>query len=116
MPLCQDDRFHPKGRQTMRMAQIGVLAGLTFAHAHGQTSCVSFPGGFISFSSISYVTAADLAGDHPVAGVPAPGALNFVSANLAAPATTNLTPGNQVPVIISAGGKSRSRSIYTAIH
>ena len=40
-----------------------------------QSNCISFPAGFIPFSSISYVTAANSAGDHLVVGVPAPGAL-----------------------------------------
>ncbi len=52
---------------------------------------MSFPSGFIPFSSISYVTAADSAGDHLVVGVPAPGALRLIAANIPAPAFTNQT-------------------------
>src|SRR5580704_7666777 len=75
----------------MKLTQIAVLAGLIFARAHGQTACVNFPAGFIPFSSITYVTAADSAGDHLVVGVPAPGALTFIAANIAPPAFTNQT-------------------------
>src|SRR5277367_3276674 len=75
----------------MRIARIGVLAGLVFARAHGQTTCVSFPAAFIPFSSISYVTAANSGGDHLVVGVPAPGAISLIAANIAAPAFTNQT-------------------------
>jgi hypothetical protein len=58
--------------------------------------CVGFPSGFIPFSSITYVTAADSAGDHLVVGVPAPGALSFISANIPGPVFTNQTFCSQV--------------------
>src|ERR1700678_2309542 len=73
------------------LAQIGIIAGLFAAHACAQSTCISFPAGFIPFSSISYVTAADSAGDHLVVGVPAPGALSFIAATIPAPAFTNQT-------------------------
>ena len=73
------------------LLRIAVFAGLIFARAYGQSTCVSFPAGFIPFSSISYVTAANSAGDHLVVGVPAPGALSFIAANIPAPAFTNQT-------------------------
>jgi uncharacterized protein (TIGR03437 family) len=75
----------------MRLTRVGVFAGLILARAYGQSTCVSFPAGFIPFSSISYVTAADSAGDHLVVGVPAAGALSFISANVQPPASTNQT-------------------------
>ncbi len=75
----------------MRLAQITILSGLICARAYGQTACVNFPAGFIPFSSVNYVTAADSAGDHLVVGVPAPGALSLIVANIAAPAFTNQT-------------------------
>lgn len=42
--------------------------------------CINFPAGFIPFTSISYVTAANNNGDHLVVGVPAPGALAAIGA------------------------------------
>jgi hypothetical protein len=75
----------------MKLTRIGLCAGIIFAYAHGQTTCINFPSGFIPFSSISYVTAADSAGDHLVVGVPAPGALALISANIPPPAFTNQT-------------------------
>ena len=73
----------------MRMTRIVVLAGISLAIADAQSTCVNFPSGFIPFSSISYVTAADSAGDHLVVGVPASGAIAFISANIPVPAFTN---------------------------
>jgi uncharacterized protein (TIGR03437 family) len=75
----------------VKFTRIGVLAGLILVSAYAQTTCISFPAGFIPFSSISYVTAADSAGDHLVVGVPASGALAFINANIPAPAFTNQT-------------------------
>ncbi len=73
------------------LLRIAVFAGLILGPAYGQSTCVSFPSGFIPFSSISYVSAANFAGDLLVVGVPAPGALNFIAANIPAPAITNQT-------------------------
>jgi hypothetical protein len=53
--------------------RIGLLAGLILARAFAQSTCVSSPAGFIPFSSITYVSAADSAGDHVVVGVPGAG-------------------------------------------
>ncbi len=75
----------------MSLARIAVFAGLILARAHAQSTCVNFPAGFIPFSSISYVTAADSAGDHLVVGVPAPGALSLINAGIPLPAFTNQT-------------------------
>jgi hypothetical protein len=75
----------------MTVTRIAVLGGLIFSCAYGQTQCIGFPAGFVPFSSISYVTAADSAGDHLVVGVPAAGALSFIAANIPAPAFTNQT-------------------------
>ncbi len=75
----------------MRLPQLGILAALIFARVYGQSTCISLPAGFVPFTSISYVTAADSAGDHLVVGVPAPGALSFIAANIPAPAFTNQT-------------------------
>ena len=54
------------------------------------TMCVPFPSGLIPFTSISYVTAADYAGDHLVVGVPSPNLLEAI-ANLPLPAFANQT-------------------------
>lgn len=51
-------------------------------------TCIPFPTGFIPFSSISYVTAANAAGDHLVVGVPAPGTFSTIE-NIPLPAFTN---------------------------
>jgi hypothetical protein len=75
----------------LRLTQIGFCAGLILARASGQSTCINFPAGFIPFSSISYVTAADSAGDHLVVGVPAPGALSLINASIPIPAFTNQT-------------------------
>jgi len=64
-----------------------LLAAFSLTRSFGQ-SCVSFPAGFVPFSSISYVTPADAAGDHLVVGVPAPGAVNMI-ASLPLPASAN---------------------------
>src|SRR5271170_1146109 len=77
-------------------ARIAVLCCLVSACVFGQSTCVNFPAGFIPSSSISYVTAANSAGDHLVVGVPAPGALSFITANIPAPAFTNQTFCGQV--------------------
>jgi len=66
--------------------RIGFCAGLLLSRAYGQNPCISFPSGFIPFTSITYVTAADSAGDHLVVGVSAPGALSLIKANIPAPA------------------------------
>lgn len=60
----------------MRLMRIGILGGLILGRASAQSTCVNFPAGFIPFSSISYVTAANSNGDHLVVGVPAAGAVN----------------------------------------
>jgi hypothetical protein len=75
----------------MELTRIAVLVVLTLVGAYGQSTCISFPSGFIPFSSISYVTAANSAGDHLVVGVPASGALSFINANIPVPAFTNQT-------------------------
>src|SRR5580698_3926656 len=75
----------------MRLTRLAVLTGSICAAAYGQATCISFPSGFVPFSSISYVTAANSAGDHLVVGVPAPGALAFITANIQPPAFTNQT-------------------------
>ena len=43
--------------------RFGVLAGIVFSCAYGQTTCIPFPFGFVAFSSIISVTAADSAGE-----------------------------------------------------
>jgi uncharacterized protein (TIGR03437 family) len=68
-----------------------LLAGLILARAFAQSTCVSFPSGFIPFSSIYYVSAADSAGDHVVVGVPAPNLFSTIFANIPPPAFTNQT-------------------------
>ncbi len=75
----------------MRPARLAVLAALSFAPLFGQTTCIDFPSGFIPFSSISYVTSADSAGDHLVVGVPSAGALAYINANIPLPAFANQT-------------------------
>ena len=75
----------------MRLRSIGVLGGLILGQLYGQTACVNFPAGFIPFSSIYYVTAANSAGDHLVVGVPAPGFFSTISADVPTPAFTNQT-------------------------
>src|SRR5580700_226192 len=75
----------------MRLTRIGLFAGLILTRAYGQSTCPNFPAGLIPFSSISYVTAADSAGDHLVVGVPAPGALSLINASIPVPAFTNQT-------------------------
>ena len=77
-----------KIRPGLRIAILGCLA---LARVLGQSTCVTFPSGFIPFSSISYVTAANPAGDHLVVGVPAPGALSAIGNNVPAPAFVNQT-------------------------
>src|SRR5271169_3414344 len=74
----------------MRLTRIAFSAGFILARAYGQSTCISFPAGFIPFSSIDYVTAADSAGDHLVVGVPAPGLSDAVT-NIPLPAFTNQT-------------------------
>jgi uncharacterized protein (TIGR03437 family) len=75
-----------------RLTPFGILTGLILSLAHGQSpTCVNFPAGFVPFSSISYVTAANSAGDHLVVGVPAPGALSLINASIPLPASTNQT-------------------------
>jgi uncharacterized protein (TIGR03437 family) len=83
----------------------------------GGSTCVSFPSGFVPFSSISYVTAANFAGDHLVVGVPAPGVFNTLS-TIPLPAFANQTfcdsqvqlapqqvyPGVYVPTADESGG------------
>jgi uncharacterized protein (TIGR03437 family) len=73
---------------TKILARICVLAALSLTPSFGQ-SCVNFPAGFVLFSSISYVTAADSAGDHLVVGVPSPGAVNMISSSIPLPASAN---------------------------
>jgi hypothetical protein len=71
--------------------RVVLLGCLVSASVFGQSTCINFPAGFVPFSSISYVTAADSAGDHLVVGVPAPGALSFIAANVPLPTFTNQT-------------------------
>src|ERR1700691_3242124 len=71
--------------------RIAILGCLALARVLGQSTCVTFPSGFIPFSSISYVTAANSAGDHLVVGVPAPGALSAIGNNVPPPAFVNQT-------------------------
>ena len=63
----------------MRLIQFAFLAGAILAQAYGQSTRVNFPAGFVPFSSISYVTAANSAGDHLVVGVPTPGLLSLMN-------------------------------------
>jgi uncharacterized protein (TIGR03437 family) len=70
------------------LVRICILAAFSLTRSFGQ-ACVNFPAGFVPFSSISYVTAADSAGDHLVVGVPAPGAVSMIAANIPLPASTN---------------------------
>ncbi len=65
-----------------------LLAAFTLTGCFGQSTCPNFPAGFVPFSSISYVTPADAAGDHLVVGVPGPGAVAMI-ASLPLPASTN---------------------------
>jgi uncharacterized protein (TIGR03437 family) len=73
--------------------RIILLACLLLTRTFGQSmsTCVNFPAGFVPFSAISYVTAADSGADHLVVGVPAAGALAFINANIPLPAFTNQT-------------------------
>src|SRR5580700_11100723 len=73
----------------MKLARIAFFASLILVSASAQSTCINFPAGLIPFSSISYVTAADSAGDHLVVGVPEPGALSLINATIPAPAFTN---------------------------
>jgi len=79
-------------------AAASLLLLFIFAPAFGQSTsnCINFPSGFVPFSSISYVTAANSQGDHLVVGVPAAGALAFINANIPLPAFTNQTFCGQV--------------------
>src|SRR5580698_4337116 len=89
---CQAQTTHDRisdHPNLMRPARLAVLAALCFAPLFGQTTCIDFPSGFIPFSSISYVTSADSAGDHLVVGVPAAGALALINASIPIPAFTN---------------------------
>jgi hypothetical protein len=72
----------------MRLTRAVFLAGFILARVYGQNTCINFPAGFIPFSSIDYVTAADSAGDHLVAGAPASGAMSAINA-IPLPAFTN---------------------------
>jgi len=58
--------------------------------SNSSPTCIPFPSGFIPFSSIYYVTAANGAGDHLVVGTPAPGALATID-NIPLPAFSNQT-------------------------
>ncbi|HLG96819.1 MAG TPA: kelch repeat-containing protein [Bryobacteraceae bacterium] len=71
-----------------RTTLLGILA---LAHVYGQSTCITFPNNFIPFSSISYVTAANAAGDHLVAGSLANGAagVSAIKANVPLPAFAN---------------------------
>ncbi len=83
----------------------------------GAPGCISFPAGFVPFTSISYVTAANFAGDHLVVGVPAPGAFSTIG-NIPLPAFANqqfcdsqvqlapqqFYPGVYVPTADESGG------------
>src|SRR5580700_8847007 len=75
----------------MKLARIAFFASLILVSASAQSTCINFPAGLIPFSSISYVTAADSAGDHLVVGVPEPGALSLINASIPLPAFTNQT-------------------------
>lgn len=66
------------------------LVWLAAGQLLAQSTCVTFPANFVPFSSISYVTAANGAGDHLVVGVPAAG-FQAAIANLPLPAFTNQT-------------------------
>src|SRR5580692_12759811 len=79
------------GTLARKLTRIAFFAGLILPRAQAQSTCVNFPAGFIPFSSISYVTAADSAGDHLVVGVPAPGALSLINVSIPIPAFTNQT-------------------------
>ena len=81
-------------------ARLTILLSFTLARCFAQSTsiCVNFPSGFLPFTSISYVTAANGAGDHLIVGVPAPGALAFLNANVPLPAFTNQTFCGQVQV------------------
>ena len=74
---------------TQILTRIVILGAIIVTRVCAQTTCLNFPANFIPFSSILYVTAADSAGDHLVVGVPAPGTLSAISANIPLPATTN---------------------------
>lgn len=72
----------------MRLILLGC-ALLTDAYGQTTPSCVNFPAGLTPFSSISYVTAANVTGDHLVVGMPAAGALAAINAKIPAPAFSN---------------------------
>lgn len=61
-----------------RQFALQQLRGADATRCFGQATCANCPAGFVPFSSIIYVTAADAAGDHLVVGVPAPGAVNMI--------------------------------------
>src|SRR5947209_6310191 len=75
----------------MSRMQVGLFAGLMAAPLFAQSTCVTFPPNFIPFSSISYVTGPNGAGDHLVVGVPAAGALGAINANVPLPGFSNQT-------------------------
>jgi len=66
-------------------------ASITDTITLAATNCINFPAGLIPFSSVSYVSAANSAGDHLVVGVPAPGALSLINASISLPTSTNQT-------------------------
>src|SRR5271169_6542966 len=74
----------------MRLTRIAFIAGLILARAYGQSTCINFPAGFIPFTSIYYVTAANSAGDHLVVGVPTPTILSTIG-SIPPPAFQNQT-------------------------
>src|ERR1700735_1086644 len=77
-------------RMKYRAITILFAACLASAFVPGQSTCINFPADFTPFSSISYVTAANSAGDHLVVGVPAPGAISFITSDIGPlPAFTN---------------------------
>ena len=71
---------------TVAAGCLGWLIGLP---AFGQSGCVNFPANYVPFSSISYVTTPDAAGDRLVVGTLAGGFNAFANAIQQPPSTIN---------------------------
>jgi hypothetical protein len=78
------------------------------------STCVNFPSGFVPFSSISYVTAADSAGDHLVVGVPAPGALSAAEVPAGTDRSTTFTSEKEMAKLTADWPVSRLIDIWNS--
>ena len=73
----------------MRLS-VCFLAAISFLAPALRADCINFPANYIPLTSVSYVTAANSAGDHLVVGALA-GGLNALNAQLPLPTSTNQT-------------------------